>query len=143
MNNKKELRPYLISLTVGMILVGIGLTTNFDYYSKLILMAGFGLACGEAVHALRLLYWKSPKRHEEYEAKKEEARINSIDERKQFLRMKSGHITYQIMVFVLLFLALALALFRTDSWIIGMVFLLFVFQYVTGIIVFRILEKRL
>ena len=24
MNNKKELRPYLISLTVGMILVGIG-----------------------------------------------------------------------------------------------------------------------
>ena len=57
--------------------------------------------------------------------------------------MKSGHITYQIMVFVLLFLALALALFRTDSWIIGMVFLLFVFQYVTGIIVFRVLEKRL
>ena len=38
MNNKKELRPYLISLTVGMILVGIGLTTNFGYYSKLILM---------------------------------------------------------------------------------------------------------
>ena len=143
MNNKKELRPYLISLTVGMILVGIGLTTNFGYYSKLILMTGFGLACGEAVHALRLLYWKSPKRHEEYEAKKEEARINSIDERKQFLRMKSDHITYQIMVFVLLFLALALALFRTDSWIIGMVFLLFVFQYVTGIIVFRVLEKRL
>lgn len=55
--------------------------------------------------------------------------------------MKSGHITYQIMVFVLLFLAWALALFRTDSWIIGMVFLLFVFQYVTGIIVFRVLEK--
>ena len=47
------------------------------------------------------------------------------------------------MVFVLLFLAWALALFRTDSWIIGMVFLLFVFQYVTGIIVFRVLEKRL
>ena len=57
--------------------------------------------------------------------------------------MKSGHITYQIMVFVLLFLAWALALFRADGWIIGMVFLLFVFQYVTGIIVFRVLEKRL
>ncbi len=143
MKHTKELKPYLIDFVTGVILVGIGLTTNFGYYSKLILMTGFGLAFAGAVHALRLLYWKSPKRHEEYEAKKEEARINSIDERKQFLRMKSGHITYQIMVFVLLFLAWALALFRTDGWIIGMVFLLFVFQYVTGIIVFRVLEKRL
>ena len=29
----------------------------------------------------------------EYEAKKKEAHINSVDERKQYLRMKAGHVT--------------------------------------------------
>ena len=78
-----------------------------------------------------------------YEAKKQEAHINSVDERKQYLRMKAGHITYQIMTLLLLILSLILALIRVDVWVIAMIFLLFVVQWVIGIIVYRILEKKM
>lgn len=59
------------------------------------------------------------------------------------MRMKSGYISYQVMSFALLFLAWGLALFRTDAWIIGMVFLLFILQTGVGTVIFRILDKRL
>ena len=101
------------------------------------------LACGALVHIFRFLYWKNPKRQKEYESRKEEAHINSIDERKQFLRMKSGYIIYQLMFFVLLLLAWALALFRADGWVIGMVFVLSIFHWGAGTVAFRVLEKRL
>lgn len=143
MNNIKELRPLLTNLSAGVILAGIGLATHFDYYSKLIFATGFGLACGALVHIFRFLYWKNPKRQKEYESRKEEARINSIDERKQFLRMKSGYIIYHLMFFVLLLLAWALALFRADGWVIGMVFVLSIFHWGAGTVAFRVLEKRL
>lgn len=139
----KELKPYLIDFAAGILLAGIGLTTHFAYYSTLILATGAGLVWAGIVSALRTLYWKNPKRRKEYEARKEEARINSIDERKQFLRMKSGYITYQVTSVSLLLLAWVLALFHTDSWIIGMVFLLFIFQWAVGAIAFRVLEKRM
>ena len=37
---------------------------------------------------------------------KEEAQINMLDERKQYIRAKSGQIAYQIMTFVLLGISL-------------------------------------
>lgn len=40
-------------------------------------------------------------------------------------------------------LAWALALFRADGWVIGMVSLLSIFHWGAGTVVFRVLEKRL
>jgi len=57
--------------------------------------------------------------------------------------MKADHVTYQIMTISLLILSFSLALFRVKAWIIVMIFLLFIFQYITGIIVYHILEKRM
>ena len=57
--------------------------------------------------------------------------------------MKAGHVTYQIMTFSLLILSLILVLIRVEVWIIAMIFLLFVLQWLVGVIVFRILEKRM
>lgn len=57
--------------------------------------------------------------------------------------MKAGHITYQIMTFLLLLLAFMLSLFRAEAWIIVMIFLLFVFQWLVGFIAYRILEKKM
>lgn len=104
---------------------------------------GVGLMAASAVQLIRITYWNNPKRQKAYEAKKQEAHINFVDERKQYLRMKSGHITYQIMCFLLLIMSLILALVRVDAWITAMIFLLFIFQWVIGVIVFRVLEKKL
>lgn len=104
---------------------------------------GCGIASSMIVQICRIIYWQNPKRQTEYEKKKQEAHINSIDERKQYIRMKAGHVTYQIMTISLLILSFTLALFRVEAWIIAMIFLLFVFQWIIGIIVYRILEKRM
>lgn len=139
----KDKKPFIIQLVIGVILIGGGLITQFDYYSTMLFAMGCGLAFSSIVQTVRIVYWQNPKRQTLFEEKKQEAHINSIDERKQYLRMKAGCVTYQIMTFSLLLIAFVLALFRVEAWVIGMISSLFIFQWLVGIIVYRILEKRM
>ena len=95
----KESKPFIIDLAIGVVLIVIGLVVQIDYYSSMIFAAGCGMAFASVVHLGRLVYWQNPKREAEYAARKQEAHINLVDERKQYLRMKAGYITYQIMTF--------------------------------------------
>lgn len=139
----KDKKPFIIQFAVGAVLIGSGLLTQFEYYSTMLLALGCGLAWSSIVQIARIVYWQNPKRQAIYEEKKQEAHINNVDERKQFLRMKAGHVTYQIMTFSLLLIAFILALFRVEAWVIGMIFSLFVFQWAIGTMIYRILEKRM
>lgn len=138
----KEKKPFVIDILVGIGLVCVSFFVKADYYSTMIFSMGVGIMAASIVQIIRITYWQNPKRYAEYEAKKKEAHINSVDERKQYLRMKAGHVTYQIMTFSLLILSLILALVRVEVWIIAMIFLLFVLQWLVGVIVFHMLEKR-
>ncbi|MDO4265595.1 MAG: hypothetical protein Q4C63_03915 [Eubacteriales bacterium] len=139
----KEKKPLIIEILAGIVLICAGWVIKADYYSTMIFSMGVGIAFASIVQLLRITYWKNPKRYTEYEAKKREAYINSVDERKQYLRVKAGHVAYQIMTFSLLILSLVLALLRVEAWVTAMVFLLFVCQWLVGIIAFRILAKRM
>ena len=139
----KEKKPFVIEILEGIGLVCVSFFVKADYYSTMIFSMGVGIMVASIVQIFRITYWQNPKRYAEYEVKKREAHINSVDERKQYLRMKAGHVTYQIMTFSLLILSLILALIRVEVWIMAMIFLLFVLQWLVGVIVFRILEKRM
>ncbi len=139
----KEKKPFVIEILVGIGLVCVSLFVKADYYSTMIFSMGVGIMAASIVQIFRITYWQNPKRYAEYEVKKREAHINSVDERKQYLRMKAGHVTYQIMTFSLIILSLILVLIRVEVWITAMIFLLFVLQWLVGVIVFRILEKRM
>lgn len=139
----KDKKSYIITIIIGVVLVGAGLLTKFDYYSTLIFAMGFGMVSSSMVHLFRVIYWQNPKRHSEYEAKMREAHIDKVDERKQYLRMKAGYITYQIMAFVLLSISFILALLRVSTWATGITFLLFILHWVVGIVVYRDLERKL
>ena len=139
----KEKKPFVIEILEGIGLVCVSFFVKADYYSTMIFSMGVGIMAASIVQNIRITYWQNPKRYAEYEAKKKEAHINSVDERKQYLRMKAGHVTYQIMTFSLLILSLILALVRVEVWIIAMIFLLFVLQWLVGVIVFHMLEKRM
>ena len=139
----KEKKPFVIEILEGIGLVCVSFFVKADYYSTMIFSMGVGIMATSIVQIIRITYWQNPKRYAEYEAKKKEAHINSVDERKQYLRMKAGHVTYQIMTFSLLILSLILALVRVEVWIIAMIFLLFVLQWLVGVIVFHMLEKRM
>ena len=139
----KEMKSFMIEFVIGVILIGVGLVLQVDYYSSMLFAMGCGLAFSSIVNTVRIIYWQNPKRQDEYEKRKQEAHINYVDERKQYLRMKAGHITYQIMTVSLILLAFVLALFHVEAWIIGMVFLLFIVQCAVGTAVYRILENRM
>ena len=139
----KDKKAFLIQLIIGVILISGGSILQVDYYSNMICAIGGGLVLSAIVHTARIVYWQNPKRQDIYERKKQEAHIDSIDERKQYLRMKAGQVTYQIMTFSLLLIGFVLALFRVEAWVIGMIFSLFIFQWVIGTTVYRILEKRM
>ena len=139
----KNKQPFIIEIIIGAMLLGVSILIKSTYYSTMLWAMGLGLMVASAVQLVRIIYWENPKRNKEYEEKKREIHINCVDERKQYLRMKAGHITYQIMTFLLLILSLILALIRVDAWVIAMIFLLFVFQWLVGLIVFRLLEKKL
>ncbi|WP_418542434.1 hypothetical protein [Phascolarctobacterium faecium] len=139
----KNKQPFIIEIIIGAMLLGVSILIKSTYYSTMLWAMGIGLMVASAVQLVRIIYWENPKRNKEYEAKKREIHINCVDERKQYLRMKAGHITYQIMTFLLLILSLIFALIRVDAWVIAMIFLLFVFQWLVGLIVFRLLEKKL
>ena len=140
---KKTSILFSIMSIAGSAFLCIGLLINLDYYSVFLSSLGCALIVGNLIQLVRNLYWQSPKHKAEYEARAQEAHINLIDERNQSLRSKAGHITYQIMFFVLLALAIVLSLFRVEAWVIGMIFLLFLFQWVVGIVVYRVLQKRM
>lgn len=139
----KDRKPFIIEVFAGIILISVSFFVKNDYYSTMLFSMGLGVVAASLVQIVRITYWKNPKRQEAYEAKKREAHINSVDERKQYLGMKAGHITYQIMTFLLLILSFILALIRAEAWIIAMIFLLFILQWVIGTIVYRILEKKM
>ncbi len=139
----KEKKPLIIEIIVGIILIGIGIMTSFDYYSNMIFAMGFGLSFSAVTQLIRMMYWQSSAHQEEYEARKRAAYIDRIDERKQYIRAKAGMISYQIMTIFLLILSFILALIQVRPWIIGMVYLLFILQWVVGVVIFRILEKRM
>lgn len=139
----KEKKPFVIEILEGIGLVCVSFFVKADYYSTMIFSMGVGIMAASIIQIIRITYWQNPKRYAEYEAKKKEAHINSVDERKQYLRMKAGHVTYQIMTFSLLILSLILALVRVEVWIIAMIFLLFILQWLVGVIAFHMLEKRM
>lgn len=139
MNNKKT---FIISTLIGIIFVLIALYTDFGYYSTLLFAIGYGIILNSILHIIRIMYWQNPKRRTEYEKKLQKEHINKVDERKQYLRMKSGYITYQIMTFALLILSFILALFQVNTWFITIVFLMVIFQWIVSIIVYYTLEKR-
>ena len=123
MKNKKL---FIFEILISAILIGVSFLVKSNYYLTMFFSMGIGIMVASAVQLIRIIYWENPKRNKEYEEKKQEAHINSVDERKQYLRMKAGHVTYQIMTFSLLILSLILAFIRVEAWVTAMIFLLFI-----------------
>ena len=93
------------------------------------------------VQLLKIYYYEMPQNKEKLENINRENHINSVDERKVFLRMKAGSLVYQLMTFMYLFVAFVLALLHIEAWIIGIIFGLFLLQTFLGIVLYKHFEK--
>ena len=144
MKETKKMWIFLFYIVIGTMLAVVGwVNIKNEYYSSLLFAMGFGISFSAVVQIIRLIYWNSPKHEQEYEARKQEAHIDAVDERKRHIREKAGYITYQFMAIALMIIMIILALLHVEAWIIGMLFLLFCLQCTVWTIVFRRLEKRM
>lgn len=105
-------------------------------------LGGAGIGSGLMI-TFWYLYYLIPKNKDTYEAKVKEAEINMKDERKIMLRDKSGRISYVIMFFLLLAVILIFCGINADLFIIITLIMLWIFMYLCGIIVYKILDKKL
>lgn len=139
---KKKL-PFIIEIIVGITFICFGyFVINTDYYSTLFYAIGFGLTFASCIQLFKICYYEMPKHKEKLENVNRKNHINSIDERKIFLRMKSGSLVYQLMTFVYLFVAFILALLHVEAWIIGIIFGLFLLQTFLGIVLYKHFENH-
>lgn len=140
MKNNKSL---IFELAIGIAMIIIGLVLKNDYYSTLVFAGGCGLGCGAFVRLIRSEYYKQPAHLDEYEKYIREEHVKVVDERQQFLRVKAGYNTYTFMLFVFLILDTVLAIIRVEAWIIAMVGLLFIVQWIIYTISYRFFEKKM
>lgn len=75
----KEKKPFVIEILVGVGLICAGFSVKADYYSPMLFSMGVGIMVDSIIRIIRITYWQNPRRYEEYEAKKKEAHINSVD----------------------------------------------------------------
>lgn len=138
----KKKSSYFTEIIIGIIFICFGyFVIDTDYYSTLFYAIGFGLAFASCVQLLKIYYYEMPKNKEKLENINRENHVNSVDERKVFLRMKASSLVYQLMTFVYLFVAFVLALLHVEAWIIGIIFGLFLLQSFLGIVLYKHFEK--
>ena len=63
----KDKKPFIIQFVIGVVLIGGGLILQIDYYSAMLFAMGGGLAFNSIANTIRIVYWQSPRRQDEYE----------------------------------------------------------------------------
>lgn len=138
---KKKL-PFIIESILGIILVCFGyFIIDIDYYSTLFYAMGFGFVLVSCIQLFKICYYQMPLNKEKLENIDRENHINSVDERKVFLRMKAGSLAYQLMTFVYIFVTFVLALLHVEVWMMGILFGLFLLQTLLGFVLYKHFEK--
>ena len=140
---KPKRKSGLVILIAGVACVIGACFLKDEYYANMLRAWGIAWVVNGFLQLRQYFYYSKPEHQVEYEEKQAERRINQKDERKIMLRQMAGHKCYQIMFFVLLAVSFLFALLRVEWWITAIVCLLWVAQYVMGIVLFRYYEKRL
>ncbi|MCR1897626.1 hypothetical protein NSA47_01300 [Irregularibacter muris] len=143
---KNNLYIGLLYMALGAVCLGLALNTVNSLGSLLFGFSGGGLINGLYL-IWRYFYWTSPKRKAVYEARLEEEQINLKDEFKESLRNRSGRIAY---IITFLVIALSIVIFSImgslgildTKMLVLYLFILWIFMYIIGIIIYRILMKK-
>lgn len=128
---------------IGIALIIMGVTANIDYYSSLMIGMGTGCFVSSIVQFLREYRDTRPENAEAVRERKRKQTINLKDERKIQLRHQAGYMTFQITAIGCFVGAFVAAIFRLDAWIVGVLFVLAVVQYITANVIYKYLSTKM
>lgn len=144
---RSNLHMGLVYLCIGIVCLLIALNFGTGLGSLLYGFAGAGI-CSGAVILWKHYYWSRPKNKGKYQEKVENENIELHDERKIILRDKSGRYAYiigliVISVSIVIFSILgSLNVIEQSKLIVLYLVGFFIFQYITGILIFNHLNKK-
>lgn len=143
---KSNLWEGLVFTALGLFLLLMVLAGPWE--SSLVCGLGGGAVGSGLVMAWKYYYWSVPGREEQYQEKLEEERIRLHDELLEKLRDRSGRYAYLLGLLVNSMALLILGLLKEFGGLMGTRPLILylgaylVFQWVAGIVIFRVLKKR-
>ncbi|MGG5402685.1 hypothetical protein ACQZSR_07250 [Clostridioides difficile] len=138
----------IVYFICGILLVLLATFTEFSFEAFIWGLSGAALGPGICM-ILQYMYWSKPERVVDYEEKIKKQRIEMNDERRVMLRDKAGRITNQIMSYVLVILIFIVSILSVFSvmviskWILVVLGLLILFQFICSVVVYNKLDKRL
>lgn len=145
---KNMLYVGIIYFICGILLVLLATFTEFSFEAFIWGLSGAALGPGVCM-ILQYMYWSKPERAVDYEEKIKNQRIKMNDERRIMLRDKAGRITNQIMCYVLVILIFIVSILSVFSvmviskWVLVVLGLLILFQFICSVVVYNKLDKRL
>lgn len=143
---KSNLWEGLVFTALGLFLLLMVLAGPWE--SSLVCGLGGGAVGSGLVMVWKYCYWSVPGREEQYQEKLEEERIRLHDELLEKLRDRSGRYAYLLGLLVNSMALLILGLLKEFGGLMGTRPLILylgaylVFQWVAGIVIFRVLKKR-
>ncbi|PBI31894.1 hypothetical protein [Clostridioides difficile] len=145
---KNMLYVGIIYFICGILLVLLATFTEFSFEAFIWGLSGAALGPGVCM-ILQYMYWSKPERAVDYEEKIKNQRIEMNDERRIMLRDKAGRITNQIMSYVLVILIFIVSILSVFSvkviskWVLVVLGLLILFQFICSVVVYNKLDKKL
>ncbi|EML1137145.1 hypothetical protein KWK98_004030 [Clostridioides difficile] len=145
---KNMLYVGIIYFICGILFVLLATFTEFSFEAFIWGLSGAALGPGVCM-ILQYMYWSKPERAVDYEEKIKNQRIEMNDERRIMLRDKAGRITNQIMCYVLVILIFIVSILSVFSvmviskWVLVVLGLLILFQFICSVVVYNKLDKRL
>ncbi|AXU27103.1 TPA: hypothetical protein ACKONR_003300 [Clostridioides difficile] len=138
----------IVYFICGILLVLLATFTEFSFEAFIWGLSGAALGPGVCM-ILQYMYWSKPERAVDYEEKIKNQRIEMNDERRIMLRDKAGRITNQIMSYVLVILIFIVSILSVFSvmviskWVLVVLGLLILFQFICVVVVYNKLDKKL
>ncbi|EMJ6828434.1 TPA: hypothetical protein SOL98_001017 [Clostridioides difficile] len=138
----------IVYFICGILLVLLATFTEFSFEAFIWGLSGAALGPGICM-ILQYMYWSKPERAVDYEEKIKNQRIEMNDERRIMLRDKAGRITNQIMSYVLVILIFIVSILSVFSvmviskWVLVVLGLLILFQFICSVVVYNKLDKKL
>ncbi|WP_102833792.1 hypothetical protein [Clostridioides difficile] len=145
---KNMLYVGIIYFICGILLVLLATFTEFSFEAFIWGLSGAALGPGICM-IFQYMYWSKPERAVDYEEKIKNQRIEMNDERRVMLRDKAGRITNQIMSYVLVILIFIVSILSVFSvmviskWVLVVLGLLILFQFICSVVVYNKLDKKL
>ncbi|HEK4728753.1 TPA: hypothetical protein SOL09_000965 [Clostridioides difficile] len=138
----------IVYFICGILLVLLATFTEFSFEAFIWGLSGAALGPGICM-ILQYMYWSKPERAVDYEEKIKNQRIEMNDERRIMLHDKAGRITNQIMSYVLVILIFIVSILSVFSvmviskWVLVVLGLLILFQFICSVVVYNKLDKKL